>query len=141
MALTKPYFYNDRIYPDSYYRQEPREYVEERFRKKYTLRVETSKRYYRQRAVPVRYTDWLQGGGPVPFHQEVEREPLLKVYISKEDYDNLVEKERYVEDLESEVKHLDKLRRELLEEASIRSKNSAVQKAYEKYQMLLELSK
>lgn len=139
--MTKPYFYNDRIYPNEYYREEPREYVEERFRKKYTLRVETSKRYYRQRAVPVRYTDWLQDGGPVPFHQEVERESLLKIYISREDYDKLLEKERYMEDLESEVKDLDKLRRQVYEEASLRSKNPAVQKAYEKYQMLLELSR
>ncbi len=141
MALTKPYFYNDRIYPDEYYRQEPREYAEERFRKKYTLRVETSKRYYRHRAVPVRYAEWLRDGGNIPFHQEVERESLLKVYISKEDYDHLVEKEKYLEDLEQEVKDLDKLRRQVYEEASIRNKNSAVQKAYEKYQMLLELSK
>lgn len=138
MAITN-YYYNNRIYPNEYYRQEPHEYAEERFRKKYQLHVENSKRHYRHRSIPISYRDWLKDGAEIPFHQEVEREPLLKVYMSKEHYEQLVAREQHLEELEHNAKRLSKMERSQLLEQSIRINNPSVQKAYEKYQMLLKL--
>ena len=103
------------------------------------LNVEKSKRHYRTRSVPINYRDWQLGGGHIPFHQEVEREPLLKIYISEDNYTRLIESERRVEELDYRSKELESLRHKLLVEAEIRRKNPALQKAWEKYQMVLGL--
>jgi hypothetical protein len=138
MAIINPY-YNSRIYPDKYYQQEPREYAEERFRKKYELHVEKSKRHYRHKSAPISYRDWYQNGGSIPLNVEYEREPLLKVYVSQEHYDALVERERYLETVEQENRELSRVREDQFQEAMIRNRNPAVKQAYEKYKMLLEL--
>ncbi len=139
MAIENPYFYNDRVYPDEYYRREPRELIEERFRKKYTVHVEPSKRHYRHRSIPLSYNRWLEQGAGIPFQQEVEREPLLKVYVSKDNYEKLIETDQLVEELKQQSRDLHQMKQERQKEAHIRSSNPAVQKAYEKYQMLLKL--
>ncbi len=141
MAINNYYHFEDRIYESKYYEAEPWQYAEERFRKKYTLHVEKSKRHYRQRPIPISYTAWLKQGADIPFHQDIEREPLLKVYISEEHYETLVKREQYLDNLERENKVLCKLQEAQIAEEHIRLKNPTVQKAWEKYKMLLELVK
>lgn len=139
MAIINPYQYNDRIYPKEYYQQEPREYAEDRFKKKYQVHVEKSKKHYRHKSPPISYRDWYSSGGNIPFNVEYEREPLLKVYISEEHYQALVAREQYLETVEDENKKLTRIREDQFQEAMIRNRNPAVKKAYEKYQMLLKL--
>ena len=141
MAIKNPYFYNDRLYPADYYQQEPREYAENRFKKKYQVHVEKSKKHYRHKSPPISYRDWHSSGGNIPFNVEYEREPLLKVYISDEHYQALIAREQYLETIEQQNRDLTRIRDDQTQEAIIRNRNPTVQKAYEKYKMLLELSK
>lgn len=132
---------NHQYYKKEYYQQDPYEHAEERFRKRYELHIEPSKRHYRHRSVPISYQHWIKDGSINPFHQEVEREPLLKVYISKDRYEFLVKREHTVEELEQENYRLKRVEDSFYKEMAVRNSNDTVKKAWEKYQMLLELSR
>jgi hypothetical protein len=97
------------------------------------------KQYYRRR--PIRYTDWLTSGGPVPFDQEVDREPMVEMYIPQDKFRRLVEREQEFRDMVGRNQEMfEKIQRDRIDEA-VRKSNPAVAKAYEKYKMLLELSR
>lgn len=139
MAINYPKDFYSQYLTKDYYQKEPWEVAEERFRKRFELHVEKSKRHYRHRPVPVSYRSWSEAN--IPYQQEIEKEPLLKVYISKEHYEQLIKSEQQAEDLERENFRFRRIERETLDEMVTRNKNPAVQKAYEKYRMLLELSR
>ncbi len=115
------------------------EVAEERFRKRFQMHVEKSKRHYRHRSAPISYRSWSEAN--IPYQQEIEKEPLLKVYVSEEHYERLVKREQEIEELERENFRFKKIENETFNEMGVRNKNPAVQKAYEKYKMLLELSR
>lgn len=133
-------FYNQYLTKD-YFQREPWEVAEERFRKRFELHVEKSKRHVRYKPVPISYRSWSEANMPVPFDQDFSKEPLLKVYISEDHYEQLIKREQQFEEIERENYRLTNMERNALEEKNIRAKNPAVDKAYEKYKMLLELSR
>lgn len=141
MAINFPKDFYNQYYTKDYYQSEPWEVAEERFRKRFQLHVEKSKRHYRHRPVPISYRSWSEANIPIPFEQEMQRESLLKVYISEEHYEYLVKREQQLEELERENHRFRKIERDTIDEMSVRTKNPAVQKAYEKYQMLLRLAR
>lgn len=138
MAINFPKDFYNQYYTKDYYQSEPWEVAEDRFRKRFQLHVEKSKRHYRYKPVPISYTAWDQN---IPINHDVERESLLKVYISEEHYEYLVKREQQLEELERENHRFRKIERDTLDEMSARASNPAVQKAYEKYQMLLRLAR
>lgn len=138
MAINYPKDFYNQYFTKDYYQGEPWEVAEERFRKRFQLHVEKSKRHYRHRPVPISYRAWNQ---TLPIEHEYERESLLKVYISNEHYEQLVKSEQLAENLERENDRFRRMEKATLEEMTIRSRNPTVQKAYDKYKMLLELSK
>lgn len=139
MAINFPKDFYSQYLTKDYYQKEPWEVAEERFRKRFELHVEKSKRHYRHRPVPISYRSWSEAN--IPYQHEYEREPLLKVYISNEQYEQLVKSEQLAEDLERENYRLKRMEQATFDEMATRNKNPAVKKAYEKYKMLLELSR
>lgn len=135
MAINSPkdFYY----YSKDYHQSEPWEVAEERFRKRFQMHVEKSKRHYRHRSAPISYRSWSEAN--IPYHQEIEKEPLLKVYISEEHYEHLVKREQQMEELERENFRFKRIENQTFNEMETRNKNPAVQIAYEKYKMLLEL--
>lgn len=101
--------------------------------------LSSHKQHYRRR--PLRYTDWLANGSPVPFEQEIDREPMVEMYIPQDKFRRLVEREQEFRDLVRGNEEANYRLRKSIEEEHIRNSNPAVKNAYEKYQMLLELSR
>jgi hypothetical protein len=97
------------------------------------------KLYYRRR--PIRYSDWVNDGSPIPFDQEIDTEPMVEVYIPQDKFRRLVEREQEFRDLVSRNQDLfDKIQQDRADDA-VRKANPAVQQAWERYKMLLELAR
>lgn len=97
------------------------------------------KRYYRRR--PISYQNWTHSDPSVIFDHEVDTEPMIEMYIPKHQFRRLVEREEEFQDLIRGNEEANYQMRRKLEEERIRKQNPAVQNAYEKYLMLLELSR
>lgn len=108
-----------------------------RFLRKYEATAGMSHRMYAKRQ-PIRYTDWK---GDIPFYQEVEKEPYVEMYIPQHRFTELVEQEKYLSYLEQTAESSKNLVDGLRRDERIRNENPSVQKAYEKYLMLLELAR
>jgi hypothetical protein len=101
--------------------------------------LSSHKLYYRRR--PIRYTDWMNSGSPIPFDQEVDREPMVEMYIPQEKFRRLVEREQEFRDLVTRNQDMfNRIQNDRADEA-VRRENPAVQNAYMKYLTLLELSR
>lgn len=136
MAINYSNDYCKDSFYNNYYQSEPWEHAEERFRKRFELHVEKSKRHYRHKPIPISYQAWNQ---TLPINHEYEREPLLKIYISNEHYEQLVKGEQQSEELERELRTLRNKERDRIDEMNVRTNNPALRKAWENYQMLLTL--
>jgi len=97
------------------------------------------KLYYKRR--PLRYADWLADGGPVPFDQEVDREPMVEMYMPQDKFRRLVEREQEFRDLVNRNQDLFDKIQQLRSDEAVRNANPAVEKAYRNYKTLLELAR
>lgn len=131
------YYYNNQIYETKTSAQDE---VNE-FLHRYEATAGLSQRKLYARRVPIRYNDWLKDGGPIPFEQSIEREPMVEMYIPQDRFRDLIEKERWMGKLEEETQFYKQKYLSSLEESQIRAKNATVKKAYEKYKMLLEMAR
>jgi hypothetical protein len=111
------------------------------FCKKYQAQAELSRHKVYARPVPVRYTDWLKDGANIPFHQEIEREPMVEIYIPQDKFRDLVERDRWLGKMEQEAQYYKQKYLQEIEDDKIRHRNPAVKKVWEQYQMLLELAR
>ncbi len=101
--------------------------------------LSSHKLYYKRR--PLRYTDWLADGSPIPFEHEVDREPMVEMYMPQDKFRRLVEREQEFRDLVNRNQDMfDKIQQDRADDA-VRRSNPAVATAYEKYRMLLELAR
>lgn len=96
----------------------------------------SDKLYYKR--IPIRYSDW---DGRIPFNQEVETEQYIELLIPQEKFRELVDQEKYINHLEQLAHTSEQARDDYIRSERIRASNPAVQKAYEKYLMLLELAR
>lgn len=97
------------------------------------------KRYYRRQ--PMRYQDWLADGANIPFHQEVETEPMVEINVPQHQFRRLVEREAEFQDLIRGNEHANRVLQQHRSDEHVRDNNPAVQNAYKKYLMLLELAR
>ncbi len=95
------------------------------------------KRYAKRQAIA--YRDWLADGGPIPFHQTVEHEPYVEMYIPQHRFRQLVELDEDYTDACRRASNSNAVIAQLQEEERIRNSNPSVKAAYEKYKMLLEI--
>jgi len=70
---------------------------------------------------------------------QVRQEPCVEMFIPQHKFNDLIENEKYIRQLEEDYRHLKGLERNTLEDARIRDSNPTVKKAWEKYLTLLEL--
>jgi hypothetical protein len=70
---------------------------------------------------------------------EFEREPMVEMYIPQDKFRDLVERDRWIGRLEGEAEYYRKRYMQEMEDDKIRHRNPAVMKAWQQYQMLLEL--
>jgi hypothetical protein len=111
------------------------------FLKRYEAQAGLSrgKMYYKRQ--PIRYTDWIKDGSPMPFDLTVDQEPYVEINIPQHRFKELVEQEKYKRYLEERADYDARIVDSLRKDERVRDSNPAVQKAYEKYLMLLELAR
>ena len=132
------YYYNNTIYNAP---QVTAEDETNNFLKKYEAQAGLSRNKLYARRLPIRYNDWLHEGGPIPFHQEVEREPMIEMYVPQEKFRDLVERERWLTELEGEARYYKQIVEQWRADERVRDRNPAVQKAWRNYITLLELAR
>lgn len=113
----------------------------EQFLKKYQAQAELSRNKVYAKPVPICYQDWLKDGASIPFHQEIEREPLVEINMPQEKFRDLVERDRWVGQMEAEARYYKERYMQEVEDDKVRHRNPTVKKAWEQYQMLLELAR
>ncbi len=129
-------------YDNYYYREKHTPSAEEqvdRFLKKYESRAGLSSRELYYKRQPLRYTDWIANGSNIPFHQEIEKEPMVEMYIPQHRFQDLVERERMVDEINDQNRRYRQLLDQLDEDARIRNSNPALKKVWDNYQLLLGL--
>ena len=72
---------------------------------------------------------------------DFEREPYVEMYIPQEDFQRLVEKDRYYTRLSQEHDYATSVVNQMVQDEIVRKQNPAVEKAWRNYQMLLELAR
>ena len=132
------YYYNNKIYKDKNLTAE--EEVDS-FLKKHEATGELSTRRLYYKRQPIRYSDWLADGSPIPFDQAVEREPMVEINMPQHRFKQLVEREQWYSRLERESDYYRGIVEQYREDERIRDRNPAVAKAWRNYLTLLELSR
>jgi hypothetical protein len=84
------------------------------------------------------YNKW---DGKEPFDIDTEVVPMKAVHLSHDNLERLVRQQELIEGLERDAEYGKRLHGMTYADAQIRKNNPAVAKAYEKYQMLLELAR
>lgn len=110
------------------------------FLKKYEAYGTISNRMYTKYR-RMHYQDWLDQNLPIPFTTQQEAEPMIEITLPQERFRDLITQEDYLAHLEQENKYNRNIVMRERQEEMIRNSNPSVQKAWEKYQMLLELSR
>lgn len=129
-------------YQQYYNRLKPEPTKEERadrFLKRYEAQGGLSDRKRYARRLPIRYTDWINDGSPMPFHSTVEYEPMVELYIPQHRLEELVERDEFLAKLEDELIYYKRIVEMHRNDERIRNDNPTVQKAWQKYLMLLEV--
>lgn len=111
------------------------------FLKKYQAQAELSKNKVFARPKTIRYQDWLDQGSSIPFDHEIEREPTVEINMPQDRFKDLVERDRWVGQMEAEARYYKERYMQEVEDDKIRHNNPTVKKAWEQYQMLLELAR
>ena len=74
-------------------------------------------------------------------HQEVETEPMVEINVPQHQFRRLVEREAEFQDLIRGNEHANRVLQQHRLDERVRDNNPAVQNAYKKYLMLLELAR
>jgi hypothetical protein len=105
------------------------------FESKFEARIEDS-REYKQYVRRMPYNMW---DGRVPFDAETKVVPMKCIHLTTDNLERLIREQERMEHLESDAEYGKKLWRQDSADRAVREANPTVEKAYQKYQMLLEL--
>ena len=108
------------------------------FETRYKARISDSSKYYNV-SYPVWHKDWTDNG--LPLEQIFSKEPTIEINLPREEFFGLIERDRYLSRIERDLDFSSRIMDEARMEERVRKNNPAVQLAYEKYKMLLELAK
>jgi len=113
----------------------------QQFQNKYEAKIgESRERYATMRRVP--YTAWNVTGAMAYDHSMAyDYEHAVEVTLRREQFVKLIENDYHYSELKREIDYQEQLVDRMREEQRIRMSNPAVQLAYDKYKMLLELSR
>lgn len=107
------------------------------FESKYEARIEDS-REYKQYVKQMPYYAW---DGKEPFNVHVEVVPMKAIHLTRDNLERLVSEQERIGYLEKDAEYGKKLWREERIDRAVREANPSVEKAYQKYLMLLELAR
>lgn len=107
------------------------------FQQQFEAYIEDSEKY-KQYVRRMPYNAW---DGQVPFDADTEVVPMKSVHLTHDNLERLVRQQELIERLENDAAYGKNLLTKTHADARIRDDNPAVAKAYERYQMLLELAR
>jgi len=126
--------YNTYAY-DKMRAEAPRDHKD--FESKFEARIEDS-REYKQYSRRMPYYMW---DGKVPLNTEVEVVPMKAIHLSSDNLERLVREQDLMDKLMDDAEYGKKLWTKERTDRAVRESNPAVEKAYQKYTMLLELAR
>ena len=107
------------------------------FESKYEARIEDSTEYKQYiRRMP--YNMW---DGKIPFDSEVEVVPMKAIHLTRDNLERLIQEQDRMDRLMNDAEFGKKLWTKERTDKAVRDSNPAVEKAYQKYVMLLELAR
>jgi hypothetical protein len=107
------------------------------FESKFDARIEDSKEY-RQYVRRMHYADW---DGRVPMDVEAQVVPMKAIHLSSDNLAKLLAEQNLMDILMKDADEGKRIWRREREDSRIRDQNPSVEKAYQKYLMLLELAR
>lgn len=112
------------------------------FLKKYQAQAELSKHKVYVK-MPRYHHDRIYDYDPYSAETTInfQREPMVEMYIPQDKFRDLVERDRWVGQMEAEARYYKERYMQEVEDDKIRHRNPTVKKAWEQYQMLLELAR
>lgn len=112
------------------------------FLKKYQAQAELSKHKMYAR-MPRYHYGRIHDYDPYSATAQIEynREPMVEMYIPQDKFRDLVERDRWVGQMEAEARYYKERYMQEVEDDKVRHRNPTVKKAWEQYQMLLELAR
>jgi hypothetical protein len=127
------YNYNDYLHRP-YSKNEPGDM--EYFQNKFECRIEDSREYNQYvRQVPY-HRDFYDAGS---FKMETEVVPMKAIHLTSDNLKRLVMEQEHMRHLREDAEQGKRLWQQEREDRAVRERNSAVEKAYRNYQVLLEL--
>lgn len=111
----------------------------EYFVSKFECRVEDSREYNQYtRQAPSYHRDFYDSDN---YKMETEVVPMKAIHLTSQNLKKLVAEQEHLQRLGDEAKFGNRLWAQLREDSRVRDSNPAVEKAYQKYMMLLELAR
>ena len=107
------------------------------FESKYEARITDSTEYKQY----IRRTPYHMWDGKIPFDTEVEVVPMKAIHLTRDNLERLMQEQDRMDRLMDDAEQGKKVWREKIRDRAVRDSNPAVEKAYQKYVMLLELSR
>jgi len=107
------------------------------FESKFEARIEDSKEY-KQYTRRMPYYMW---NGKLPLDAEVQVVPMKAIHLSSDNLERLVREQELMDRLMDDAEYGKRLWREESVDRAVRESNPSVEKAYQKYLMLLELAR
>jgi hypothetical protein len=109
------------------------------FVSKFDCRVENSREYNQYtRQAPSYHRDFYDSDN---YKMETEVVPMKAIHLTSQNLIRLVAEQEYLQRLTDDAERGKKVWREKIRDQAVRDENLAVEKAYQKYQLLLELAR
>lgn len=109
------------------------------FLEKYEAQVALSNKRYARRQ-PMRFSDWNVHSVDYDY-TTIQTEQYLEVTIPKHRLQELVERDRYFGEMERRFDYASTVVNQMIADEVVRKNNPAVEKAWRKYQLLLEMAR
>lgn len=116
----------------------------EHFLSKYEAHASLSDRKQYAKRIPMSVSDYHRYNTAMDVYQAesyMQREPYVEMYIPQHKFQEMIERDRYYNQLSQQVDYASKLIEDKLRDEAIHKTNPAVKKAYDKYKMLLEIAR
>jgi hypothetical protein len=108
------------------------------FQNKFECRIEDSKEYRQYVRPAPQYRDFHDLSS---YKIETEIVPMKAIHLSTDNLNRLVAEQEHMQHLREDAEQGKRLWQQEREDRAVRERNSAVEKAYRNYQLLLELAR
>jgi hypothetical protein len=107
-----------------------------RFQKRFEAHITESREYRQSIRPPI---DYMTLRNTATFEMEHRVEPCVAIHLPQHQFDRLMDDQTRMDSWRSEAEYAKKILSGLHRDEQIRRSNPTVEKAYQKYQMLLDL--